>query len=45
MSRPTFIKLLELSNIPLSRTGNRRKEAFADLAELSALCQETGMGY
>ena len=30
MSRPTFIKLLILKH-PYSRTGNRRKVAYADL--------------
>lgn len=33
MSRPTFIKLLDAKEIPFSRTGNRRKVAFADLME------------
>ncbi|NUY57190.1 MULTISPECIES: helix-turn-helix domain-containing protein [Salinivibrio] len=31
MSRPTFIKLLDANEIPYSRTGNRRKVAYADL--------------
>lgn len=31
MSRPTFIKLLDSGDIPFSRTGNRRKVAYADL--------------
>lgn len=31
MSRPTFIKLLDSQEIPFSRTGNRRKVAYADL--------------
>ncbi|GLT20490.1 hypothetical protein GCM10007938_42750 [Vibrio zhanjiangensis] len=31
MSRPTFIKLLDSEEIPYSRTGNRRKVAYADL--------------
>lgn len=31
MSRPTFIKLLDAQEIPYSRTGNRRKVAYADL--------------
>lgn len=33
MSRPTFIKLLDSKEIPFTRTGNRRKVAFADLIE------------
>ncbi len=33
MSRPTFIKLLDSNEIPFTRTGNRRKVAFADLME------------
>jgi len=31
ISRPTFIKLLDAGKIPFSRTGNRRKVAFADV--------------
>ena len=31
MSRPTFIKLLDSEEIPYSRTGNRRKVAYAYL--------------
>lgn len=33
MSRPTFIKLLDSSVIPFSRTGNRRKVPFAAVME------------
>lgn len=40
MSRPTFIKLLDLQEIPFSRTGNRRKVAFADLMEYKARLED-----
>ncbi len=32
MSRPTFIKLLDNEEIPYTRTGNRRKVAYSDVA-------------
>ena len=31
MSRPTFIKLLDSGKVPYTKTGNRRKVAFADV--------------
>lgn len=40
MSRPTFIKLLDSQEIPFSRTGNRRKVAFADLMEYKTNLEE-----
>ena len=40
MSRPTFIKLLDSSEIPFSRTGNRRKVAYADLMEYKNRLEE-----
>ncbi|MFL7020110.1 excisionase family DNA-binding protein [Vibrio cyclitrophicus] len=40
MSRPTFIKLLDSGDIPFSRTGNRRKVAYADLMEYKHRLEE-----
>lgn len=40
MSRPTFIKLLDSQEIPFSRTGNRRKIAFADIMEYKDRLEE-----
>ncbi|WP_253822010.1 helix-turn-helix domain-containing protein [Vibrio sp. 99-8-1] len=40
MSRPTFIKLLDSKEIPFSRTGNRRKVAYADLIEYKNRLEE-----
>lgn len=40
MSRPTFIKLLDSGDIPFSRTGNRRKVAYADLMEYKNCLEE-----
>ncbi len=39
MSRPTFIKLLESKEIPYSRSGNRRKVAYADLLHFKKLLE------
>jgi excisionase family DNA binding protein len=40
MSRPTFIKLLDSGDIPFSRTGNRRKVAYADLMSYKSCLEE-----
>ncbi|MFK3978142.1 helix-turn-helix domain-containing protein [Shewanella vesiculosa] len=40
MSRPTFIKLLDSKEIIFSRTGNRRKVAYADLMEYKSRLEE-----
>jgi excisionase family DNA binding protein len=40
MSRPTFIKLLDSGDIPFSRTGNRRKVAYADLMKYKDSLEE-----